>query len=207
MNIIDYEIADNFCLEALEGLSSANDIKVWLTQNESLFQSINTQPIGLPGIANSNFEGVRYEHIAKFHSVYIKKLFEQNILNELTQEQAVLYFIKNMNIEKLNEILDYREYQDHEKPQFLKLLSAAFDTFKSRGNTKLITSEGKCTACKLGHKAYYLKGDLDDSHLEILIEIVNDRVCDIFECNSFKCDSGMKVDFKKRIYINKGKYG
>jgi hypothetical protein len=129
-----------------------------------------------------------------------------NLSNELSQEQAVLYFIKQMNIDKLNQILDNKEYQNYEKSEFLKLLTIVFNTFKNRGNTKLVSSVGQCIACKFGHKAYYLKGNIDNSHLEILIEVKNDKVFDIRECNSFKSNTETNTDFKKRIYIDKRKY-
>jgi hypothetical protein len=43
---------------------------VWLKENKALYNSINIQPAGRPGIANSNYEGIWYEHISKFHSKY-----------------------------------------------------------------------------------------------------------------------------------------
>jgi hypothetical protein len=43
---------------------------MWLKENKALYNSINIQPAGRPGIANSNFEGVKYEHISKFYSKY-----------------------------------------------------------------------------------------------------------------------------------------
>ena len=130
----------------------------------------------------------------------------QLFLNSLSHEQHVMYYLEKMDIKKLNQILDNIEYQNYNKNEFLKLLTIVFNTFKNRGNTKLISSVGKCIACKFGHKAYYLKGDKDGSHLEILIEIKNNRVFDIRECNSFESNTESKIDFKKRIYIDERKY-
>ena len=70
MNKLDYQKANSKCENALIDLPTHDDTSVWLEENKALFNSINIQPTGRPGIANSNFEGVRYEHISKFHSKY-----------------------------------------------------------------------------------------------------------------------------------------
>jgi len=70
MDKVDYQIADKFCEEALIVLQVDNDITIWLQENKSLFASISIQPSGLPSIADSNYDGVKYHFISQFHSIY-----------------------------------------------------------------------------------------------------------------------------------------
>jgi hypothetical protein len=70
MNKEDFQIVNSKCENALKDLPFHDDANIWLKENKALYNSINIQPAGRPGIANSNFEGVKYEHISKFHSKY-----------------------------------------------------------------------------------------------------------------------------------------
>lgn len=70
MDKVDYQITDKFCEEALIALQVDNDIPFWLQENKSLFESISIQPSGLPSIADSNYDGVKYHFISQFHSLY-----------------------------------------------------------------------------------------------------------------------------------------
>ena len=74
MNIIRYESVNKNCKAALDALDSPIDRDTWIVGNQELYKLINIQPKGLPAIADCNFEGIRYEHIAKFHSLYSKTL-------------------------------------------------------------------------------------------------------------------------------------
>jgi hypothetical protein len=70
MNKLDYQIINKKCKNALIDLPFHDDTSMWLKENKALYNSINIQPAGRPGIANSNYEGIWYEHISKFHSKY-----------------------------------------------------------------------------------------------------------------------------------------
>jgi hypothetical protein len=74
MDKIDYQIADNFCEEALVELDSAKSIESWILKHKDLFESISIKPEGLPRIANQHHQGIRYTFIGLFHSVYLKNL-------------------------------------------------------------------------------------------------------------------------------------
>jgi len=67
---IEYQIANSKCENALIDLPFHDDASIWLKENKVLYNSINIQPAGRTGIANANFEGVKYEHISKFHTKY-----------------------------------------------------------------------------------------------------------------------------------------
>ena len=70
MNKLDYQKANSKCENALIDLPTHDDTSVWLEENKALYNSINIQPTGRPGIANANFEGISYEYISKFHTKY-----------------------------------------------------------------------------------------------------------------------------------------
>jgi len=196
-----FEIADKFCEEAIDEDMRTIDRDLWIKEFENLFSSISIQADGLPSISNSNFNGRKYTNIELFHSLYVKRSFEKTILNEMTHEEAVKYFISNMDIHGLDKILDYREYYDIEKYDFLTVMSSAFYIFKERGNTKLTITNGVCKGCQHGHKGYSFIGNNDDSYMELLILLENERVSDIFECNMFKYNTYNKEYLKNRITL------
>ena len=204
MTEIEYQIASKFCEEALQELQMENDIPVWLEENKSLFDSINIQPGSLPGIANCNYRGIHYEDISLFHFMYKQKLFEENILEEKTQFEAVIYFIRQMNIAKLNELLDPITYQDEPKYKFLELLEDAFYRFQEAGNTSLDNHPGKCIGCNSGCTGYAFVGNIDQLHMDLVIAEKNDRVSDIYDCSQFKCEQQLSI--KKRIVLDKDNF-
>jgi hypothetical protein len=184
MDKIDYQIADNFCEEALIELESIHP-SVWIETHKDLFESITIKPAGLPAIANQNYMGVSYASIGMFFETYQKKVFEENILKDRTQYQAIVYFIERMNISKIDELLDYHEYSDKEKSVFIGLLDDAFTKFKNTGNDRLYSKGGVCKGCNYGCKGFSFIGSIDDSHIELVMEESDDRVKDIYHCNVF----------------------
>lgn len=75
----DYLVADENCKEALKELMiDANKVK-WLRKYEKLFKKVSISPLGLPNIANANFDGVNYPFIGEFHRVY--QLVMQDLSN------------------------------------------------------------------------------------------------------------------------------
>ena len=189
MNKIDYQIADNFCEEALIELENIHP-SVWLETHKDLFESITIKPAGLPAIANQNYMGVSYAYIGMFFETYQKKVFEENILKDRTQYQAIVYFIERMNINKIDELLDYHEYSDKEKSVFIGLLDQAFTKFKNTGNERLYGRKGICKGCNYGCKGFSFIGGNDDSHIELVMEESDDRVKDIYHCNIFSYSEG-----------------
>jgi hypothetical protein len=190
MDKIDYQIADNFCEEALIELEGIHP-SIWLETHKDLYESIVIKPAGLPAIANQNYMGVSYNYVGIFFETYQKKRFEENILKDRTQYEAIVYFIERMNIGKIDELLDYHEYSDKEKSVFISLLDEAFDKLKSAGNERLYARKGICKGCNYGCKGFSFIGDNDDSHIELVMEESNDRVKDIYHCNIFSYSEGM----------------
>lgn len=197
-----YEIADHFCQEALEEELVTDDRDKWLKEYEDLYKSTSIAPEGLPSIANANFKGQKYLNILQFHSIYVQRLFEQNILEQMSHKDAAEYFISRMDIQGLDKLLDYREYSDIEKPAFLEKLHQVFEKLKESGNTRLNSTCGTCRGCQHGHKGNAYIGDVDDSYIEILIFTENERVSDIFECNQFEYETFDKTYLGKKIALN-----
>lgn len=196
-----YEIADTFCLEALEIEAETRDRDGWLKEYEDLYKSVSIAPKGLPSIANCNFKGSKYPNIFHFHNRYVQRKFEQTILDKMSHRDAVEYFITKMDIVGLDLILDYREYADVNKEIFLEKLLAVFEIFKSKGNERLTTTSGVCKGCQHGHTGTSFIGEIDDTYMELLILTENDRVVDIFECNYFAYDSFDKEFLGKRLSL------
>jgi tetratricopeptide (TPR) repeat protein len=200
-NTTSYEIVDKFCEEALEVESGDIDRDYWIKDNEDLYKTVSIAPEGLPSIANANFNGCKYKNIYDFHCKYVQRKFEKDILSRMTHKDAVEYFISRMDIYALDKILDYREYSDVDKPFFLEKLNSVFDTFKERGNIRLVSTNGICKGCQHGHVGVAFIGDNDDTYIELMILSENDKVTDIFECNDFKFDTYNKKLLGQRLML------
>jgi len=132
---IDFQIADNFCEEALIELKDTHPSN-WVVKHHDLYESISIKPEGRPSITNQHYGGLKYDYIGKFHSIYEQKVYKENILKEKLQYGAIVYFIERMNIDKIDELLDYQEYCDKDKPIFIEMLKGAFVRFKEAGECK-----------------------------------------------------------------------
>ncbi len=199
MNHKDFEIADEFCKEALKKYDQTialtnNYIKQskWIEDNKSLFEAISIKNYEQMGMCKCIFEDKYYSNISLFHKKYLQVEFEENILKHISIEEAILHFFERMNIDKIDKLLPYKSFRDFEKSQFIELLSNAFNLIKSRGNTLLKITNGKCNSCLPGHKAYHFEGDKDGSYFNLLLEIENEAINDIYECHHFLCDKKLE---------------
>ncbi len=107
----------------------------------------------------------------------------------MTQDQAVLYFIQKMDIEMVDLILsnDYT-YQDFHKSVFIRKIGYAFDEFMEAGNTHLNKYEGLCDAkiCNYKCTGYTFIGNKTNHFFDLIIDIKDGVVCDIYECTILK---------------------
>lgn len=127
--------------------------------------------------------------------VYVKEDGSRIILNEegkiplKTNADAVFYFLERMDSNMLNLILDKNlPNQDYDKKLFVKKLSYAFDEFLSRGNTHLNRFEGKCTSkiCTNANcQGFSFVGNSTQDYMDLILEIKNNKVTDIYECSKF----------------------
>ena len=77
-NKFDHLKADENCKEALKELMFEGNNFKWLSDYKTLFKKVSISPLGLPNIANANFDGVNHHFIGEFHMVY------QRVMQDLT---------------------------------------------------------------------------------------------------------------------------
>lgn len=196
----EFEEANILCQSIIDQYDIFSDMLFWLEAHQSLFNQINIQPKGLPGIANSNFGGVTYEFISKFHRLYKTVYHDYNILSERSHLETIIYFLEEMNSYMIGHYLDSDIIMNYESPTFYYLLGMAFDELQVRGNSKLQVEK---MYCKNSHDNYYcFVGNKDSSYLQLQFIIENGKVRDILEYELFKCDMPLNVDTPKRINFN-----
>lgn len=205
MNKQDFEIADQMCKEATLGFKNTKDVNNWIKDHQSLFESVTVINSNKEFELNMLFEGKFYLNIGSFFDIYKGVLFEQNILDHLSQEQAVVHFFEKMDIAKLDSLLDDDlTYQDIQKSQYMIYLNSAFLEMKQRKNTHLISYDGICQGCKPGHKSYCFIGNQDGSHIDILIEVdpYTKKVMDIYECQKMNYNDIKHPVYEKHVRIH-----
>ena len=68
---------------------------------------------------------------------------ENNLNHIKTHADSVIHFIKNLDIDMVDDLLDEKyTYQDVKKNIFLQQFSLAFDEFIAAGDTQLKVSNG-----------------------------------------------------------------
>jgi hypothetical protein len=196
----EFEEANIICQSIIDKYDRFSDMLLWLEKHQSLFNQINIQPKGLPGIANSNFEGIKYEYISKFHQLYSKVKYEYNIINEKSHLDAVIHFIEQMNSYMIGHYLDYDTIMNIESPKFYYLLGMAFDNLQYRGNTRLDLVKSYCESCN--RHQYFFVGNNDGSYLHLQLNVENDIVLDLNECELLKCLVPSLIDTEKQVFLN-----
>lgn len=130
---------------------------------------------------------------------------ERNIKLE-TQVDAVVYFIQKLDIDMIDDILDpSKSYQNFEKPIFIHKLGIAFSKFIELGNNFLETSKGFCDSeiCNYKCSGYSFVGNNSGHYLNLIIDVKNDLIRDIYECSEFSLsEDGKKFRNSKRIEID-----
>ena len=126
----------------------------------------------------------------------------------ITQEDAVIHFIQQLDIDMINTLLDEgRTYQDMEKYVFVRKLGYAFDEFTDSGDTALRISPGKCDAvkCNFQCRGFSFTGNNSDKHMDLIIEKDNQgKVLDMYECRFFLCDGKKKRNsYETRVRIDR----
>ena len=122
-----------------------------------------------------------------------------------TQAQAVVYFIQQLDIEMVNSLLDdTREYQDMNKDIFINKLGHALNEFIEAGDTFLYSTKGFCDSVICNYKCNGLSfvGNNSGNYIDLIIEIEEGKVLDIYECTYFKTKENI-VAKNKRIEIDK----
>ena len=122
-----------------------------------------------------------------------------------TQVDAVLYFLQRLDIAMVSDVLDVNHtYQNFAKPLFIKKLDAALDEFIEAGDTYLNRFNGACNSksCNYKCKGYTFVGNNSGNYFDLIIDIKDGVVNDIYECFNFKCEIKV-IDKSVRIGIDK----
>lgn len=196
----DYLLTDVFCDNILSELDPNSDILAWLEKYKDLYNRINIQPGNLPAIADCNFEGVKYENISKFHSLYHKLNFEYNILDHKSHEEAIVYFFEQMNSYMLGQYLTEEYYMGMKLVDFFYSLGNVFQELQDRGNKQLYSEMLDCSNCS--QKQYFFKGYKDDSYLHLIFKLENRTVKDLIECREAKCALPEDIDTEKQVFLD-----
>lgn len=197
----DYEMADLLCISIIQKEEARLiDPKAWLNKYKRLYSKFNIQPGKLPAIANCNFEGIRYENIARFHSLYHKLNFEYHILDHKSHEEAIVYFFEQMNAYMIGHYLTEEYYMGMDLVDFFYSLGNAFQELQDRGNKQLYTEIVECSNCNM--KQYFFKGFKDDSYLHLIFKLENGIVKDLIECRESKCVLPHDIDTEKQVFLD-----
>jgi len=143
--------------------------------------------------------------------VFVQKDGNRYLLNDKaeiplkTQVDAVLFFIQQLDSSMLKLVLDKNfTYQDYDLKTFIKKISHVFDVFLERENTFLNIHEGSCTSnvcCKSNCKGFSFIGNKSNDYMDLIIQIENDKVLDIYECYQFLNQKSMVLK-KEKITID-----
>lgn len=103
-----------------------------------------------------------------------------------TQSEAIIYFMKEMDLEMLDAFLDNGiSYQDMEKSLFLSKLQEVFMQFKSSGDSKLEAHAGKCMGCNKGCNGFSFVGNYSKNYINMIVDVKAGRVKDLYQCFNF----------------------
>jgi hypothetical protein len=120
---------------------------------------------------------------------------------------AVIHFIKNLDIDMVDDLLDEKYiYQDLKKNIFIQQFSVAFDEFIAAGDTQLQISKGFCNEviCNNQCSGYRFSSCRSGLYFDLIIDIKEGQVTDIYECKSFACSTA-DLRVKKRVLIDRNK--
>lgn len=117
--------------------------------------------------------------------------------------------ISKMDIATLELILDDEaSYQDTTKEIFLNKLNLIFEEHKNDGDTELLYYSGTCSAdyklCdNCGKSGFRFVGNYSNNYLDLIFEIEEDNIKDIYDCSKFKANVELDdLKYSASIYIN-----
>lgn len=118
--------------------------------------------------------------------------------------EIVLHYICQLDIEAVDMVLDSKvTYMEFSKEKFIRLLGNAFEEFKAEGDTVLRMIPGNCVGCKINEcnlTGYTLVGTRSLNYMNLLFEVKEEMVSDIYECYKFK--NVIEIEnLREQIYI------
>lgn len=150
------------------------------------------------------------KQLAAMGDVKITKYTSRKTIDKIglkTQAEAVIYFLQRLDINMIKIILeDNRTYQNFEKSLFIKKLNNSLDEFIQSGDTFLNLYSGVCKSeeCNFNSKGYSFVGNNSNNYFDLIIDIKDGFVQDIYECVNFKCNN-QEVIKKRCIEIDKSR--
>lgn len=118
------------------------------------------------------------------------------------QVEAIVHFIKEMDIEMIDAFLDDRiTYQNMKKYLFVSKLQSAFKEFQSSGDVKLASHPGNCNGCNKACSGFSFLGNHSRNYMDLVVVSEGGRIKDLYECANFKI-SGRALKKKERIMID-----
>ena len=118
------------------------------------------------------------------------------------QEEAVKYFITQMDIEMIEAFLDAKKtYQDMQKDKFLSKLERVFQIFKDSGDSVLIPYKGRCNSCYKDKLGFTFVGNYSFNYISIIVDSEKGTINDMFECSYF-INKDQSLLLNKKLYIN-----
>lgn len=118
------------------------------------------------------------------------------------QEEAIKYFITQMDIEMIEAFLDAKKtYQDMQKDRFLSKLERVFQIFKESGDSALIPYQGRCNNCFKDKIGFTFVGNYSFNYISIIVDSENGTINDMFECGDF-INKDQSLILNKKLYID-----
>ena len=122
-----------------------------------------------------------------------------------TQAEAALYFLRKLDVDMVNELLDEdRMYADLKKSVFISKLGIAIDKFLEAGEEGLTQYPGKCGSdlcINSGCPGYTFMGSKSGLFLDLIVVEEDGRITDIYDCTHFdavtpkrSADKRVKID-------------
>lgn len=122
-----------------------------------------------------------------------------------SQADAIIHHIKNLDIDMIETLLDDElTYQDFPKITFIQKFEIAIDEFIQAGDKELSISNGFCNEfiCNNQCSGYRFSSKSSGFYFDLIIEIEDGKVKDIYECKSFMCLSS-DTNANKRVRIDR----
>jgi hypothetical protein len=122
-----------------------------------------------------------------------------------THADAVIHYISHLDIDMIDTLLDDKlDYQEFPKHIFIQKFGAAFDQFIQAGDQVLEVHNGFCKEfiCNNQSSGYRFSSRSYGFYFDLIIDIENGQVKDIYECSSFRCLSS-DTQASKRVLIDR----
>ncbi len=122
-----------------------------------------------------------------------------------TQADAVIYFLQQMDVEMVNDVLDDTLiYQEFPKYKFINKLSAAIEKLRDGGDVFLNCFPGKCQGIGCdnhGCSGFPFIGNRTGDYINMIVEIKSGKVMDMYECNHFKIEQ-KSIKWRNQVQID-----